>query len=144
MRLFGNTKKNPFKDLPRTPAEHFKLYFYAAVSHVIQQLVLSVESVDDTFAKFSFLLGYLEEIAGREPDGLSAPDTSEWWRTTLNEWEESAHVHLPLRALRQTCDLNHEAMTLFMCAGLLKTIRDLDRCLRKSRGHRDNGGLTSV
>ena len=120
MRLLSNTKKSPFEDLPRTPAEHFKLYFFAAVSHVIQQLLLSAESVEDTFAKFSFLLGYLEEIAGREPDGLSAADTSAWWRTTLLAWEGSTQRHLPLRALRETCELNHEAMTLFVCAGLIE------------------------
>jgi hypothetical protein len=111
---------NPFDDLPRTAASHFKLYFFAAVSHVIQELLLCPEVNEESVAKFSFLRGYLEEITDREPDGLSASETSDWWRTTLVDWEESVQVHLPLRALRETCELNHEAMTLLMCAGLIE------------------------
>ena len=109
---------NPFDDLPRTPAAHFKLYFFAAVSHLIQQVVLSLEPEEDPFARFPFLLGYLKEIAGREPEGLSVAEKSVWWRNTLTDWEATIQEHLPLRALRETCDLNHEAMTLLMCVGL--------------------------
>ena len=45
----------PFADLAPTPVEHFKLYFYAAVLHVIEQTAQSFGSREAAFEHFPFL-----------------------------------------------------------------------------------------
>jgi hypothetical protein len=111
---------NPFADLPRTPAAHFKLYFLASASHVIRQVIQTFGTHEGSFEQFPFLLGYSGELAGREPDDLSPREADEWWRETLRGWESGAFAHLPLRALREACGLEHEAMTLLLCVGLIE------------------------
>jgi hypothetical protein len=111
---------NPFGELARTPVEHFKLYLFAAVSHVTRQAVETLGTFEETYEQFPFLLGYSDELAGSEPNDLTPREAARWWRETLRDWETSARAHLPLRALRETCELDHDAMTLLMCAGLLE------------------------
>src|SRR6185295_17686217 len=53
----------PFCDLPQTPDTHFKLYFYAAVLRVIEQVMQSFDSPEATFEQFPFLAGYMNELA---------------------------------------------------------------------------------
>lgn len=56
-------QQNPFADLPPTATEHFKLYFYAAVLHLVQQVSLSLGSHEAAFEQFPFLGGYYDELA---------------------------------------------------------------------------------
>ena len=111
---------NPFSDIPPTPAEHFKLLFYAAVLHVIEQTSSSFESRDDMLKRFPFLIGYQNELAERGLDGRSTDEASGLWQGWLQEWEKSAEGHLPLRALQAAAGLDHHALTLFLCLGLIE------------------------
>ena len=63
---------NPFADLPPTPAEHFKLYFYAAVLHLIEQVSQSFGSREAAFEQFPFLDGYYDELATQGLEGLAS------------------------------------------------------------------------
>ncbi|GAC1402516.1 MAG: hypothetical protein NVSMB56_17500 [Pyrinomonadaceae bacterium] len=115
----STTHANPFDDLPRTPDAHFKLYFLAAVAHLTRQVVQTFGTHEGAFNEYPFLRGYDDEIAGREPDGLSDDAAATWWAKTLHGWEQTT-THLPLRALRETCELTHTALTLLMCIGLVE------------------------
>src|ERR1700682_1647942 len=107
--------KDPFAELPRTPKTHFKLYFFAAVSHLTRELVESFGTYEAAFEQFPFLQGYSDELAEHEqPNCPTAREATDWWDETIRIWEESAAVHLPLRALREACRLDHQAMVLAM------------------------------
>ena len=80
---------------------HFKLYFYAAVLHVIEQASQSFGSRDAAFEHFPFLQGYYDELATQGLDGLAAGKLEAWWRDSLRAWEDGVPEHLPLRALRE-------------------------------------------
>src|SRR5262245_37458612 len=97
------SSKNPFNDLPRTSGEHFKLYFYAAVSRLIERV---------SVGEFPFLEGYRKELAARGAGG------ADWWRPVLAGWENDAACHLPLRALRETAGLDHDTLLLLLSIGL--------------------------
>ncbi|HEY2903160.1 MAG TPA: AAA family ATPase [Polyangia bacterium] len=108
------TSANPFDDLPRTPANHFRLHYFAAVSHVIAQTTAIFPSPEVAFGEFPFLVGYQEELARR-----GAPDRDpRWWAATITAWERGTDEHLPLRALRQAAALDDRALALLLCTGL--------------------------
>ena len=111
---------NPFADLPPTPAEHFKLYFYAAVLHLIEQVSQLLGSGEAAFEQFPFLDGYYDELATQGLEGLASDDLATWWRDSLYAWEEGVPDHLPLRALRETSGLSYMAMTLLLSIGLIE------------------------
>lgn len=111
---------NPFGDWPRTPDAHFKLCFFAAVSHLVRQLAETLDSYQETLKQFPFLLGYGDELAAHEPADLDAKGAASWWQATLSTWEATAQEHLPLRALREACELDHSAMTLLLAIGLIE------------------------
>jgi hypothetical protein len=113
-------RKHPFADLPPTPAEHFKLYFYAAVLHVMAHASQAFGSSEATFAQFPFLVGYSNELAQRGLDRLGGDAAAIWWRDALFAWEGTASGHLPLRALRETAGLDHATMTLLLGIGLIE------------------------
>jgi hypothetical protein len=111
---------HPFGDLPPAPAEHFKLYFYAAVLQLLNRLVNILGSAEAVFEAFPFLEGYHAELAARglgDRTGLAAGD---WWRQAVCSWEADAHQHLPIRALRNTLCLDHGGLLLVMLAGLIE------------------------
>jgi hypothetical protein len=109
---------NVFADVPPTPAAHFKLYFYAAVLHVIRQVAALSGSVEAALRQFPFLSGYCAELDGRLAGRSSALDECDLWRDALLAWEKTASTYLPLRALREAAGLGHEAILLLMCVGL--------------------------
>jgi hypothetical protein len=112
------TTPTPFADLPPTAAEHFKLYYFAAVLHVVEQAAQSFTSYDDVFTQYVFLVGYHEELARRGLEGVEPDRRAAWWRDAVLAWEEGVAAHLPLRALRDSSGLGHEALTLLMSVGL--------------------------
>ncbi|MDQ1613420.1 MAG: hypothetical protein QOG00_3351 [Pyrinomonadaceae bacterium] len=117
-------QEHPFADFAATPANHFKLYVFAAVARLIEQVALSFETIEAAYEQFPFLEGYGEELEGRAPAHLGCEDergAHEWWQEAIRLWEEgTTETHLPLRALRDAAALDHAAMTLLMCAGLIE------------------------
>jgi len=116
---------NPFADLAPTPAEHFKLYYYAAVLHVLVQVAQTFDSLEAAFGQFPFLVGYHDELLAREYIGARlapTPDPSvlTTWRDALLAWEKTAQEHLPLRALREVVGLDYTTLTLLLCIGLIE------------------------
>jgi hypothetical protein len=111
-------RKGAFADIARTPAEHFKLYYYAAVLRVIKRCVEAFGSREIAFAQFPFLAGYDAELNTYGIQELSCEEAARAWLEALREWEETAETHLPLRALRDDAGLGHEALTLLLCVGL--------------------------
>lgn len=111
---------NVFADLPPTPAEHFKLYFYAAVLHLIEQVSQSFGSREAAFEQFPFLDGYYDELATQGLEGLASESLAAWWRDSLLAWEERVTTHLPLRALREASGLDYTATTLLVGIGLIE------------------------
>src|SRR5580765_1557830 len=71
MNLSG-LKRTPFDSWQRTPAAHFRLYFFAAISHLLRQLEPGNETEGLT-ADFPFLAGYGGELARHEPRNLDGP-----------------------------------------------------------------------
>ena len=54
----------PFADLPGTPANHFKLYFYAGVSQVLAaaaERLASEEALHDRFPHLDVYIAELDE-----------------------------------------------------------------------------------
>jgi ATPase family associated with various cellular activities (AAA) len=113
-------KKNPFADLPLTPTEHFKMFFYAAVLHLLHNVIKAYDSQEAAFQQFPFLAGYNNELAQSGLAGVKSADALVWWLDSLRDWEAKATEHLPLRALRETADLDHSAMALLVCIGLIE------------------------
>jgi hypothetical protein len=104
---------NPFDELPRTPAHHFRLHYFAAVAHVIHEVAATFATPEEAFREFPFLIGYQEELARR-----GAADGQRWWHDAIAAWEKSATAHLPLRALREAVALDERALELLFCIGL--------------------------
>src|ERR1051325_2528901 len=99
-------RANAFADLPATPVEHFKLYFYAAVLQIIERVSQILGSFEAAFEQFPFLVGYNNELAEHGLAGLTSSDAGRWWRDNLREWEKAALCHLPLRALGEAAALD--------------------------------------
>jgi hypothetical protein len=97
----------PFDDLPRTEANHFTLYYFAAVAHIIHQLRSNLE-------EFPFLEGYQEELTRKNVADLDING----WIYTIASWERTADHHLPLRALQQSLD--YRTILLLFCIGLIE------------------------
>ena len=109
---------SPFTDLPPTAASHFRLYYFAAVLHVLDQLSASFGTRAAALEQFPFLAGYQAEVAGLDEHHSAGADA--WWRDVIDVWEKSVSVHLPLRAMRQAGQLDHETMTLLLTIGLIE------------------------
>jgi len=107
-----------FVEMKPTPVEHFKLYFYAAVLHVIGEVSALLGSPETAFQQFPFLAGYYQEFARYTPEQSNWREFSHWWRDSLLAWEQTSSEYLPLRALRETAALDHDAITLLVTAGL--------------------------
>src|SRR6266480_4161471 len=107
--------KAPFDNWPRTPEAHFRLYFFAAVSHLFHRLEETFESQEAVLSEWPFLAGYFRELSGHEPAEANVETAADWWEKILTGWEEDETSHLPLRTLRQTYGFDHRAMTLLFC-----------------------------
>src|SRR5262245_53896502 len=84
-----------FADWPRTPATHFRLCLFAAVSRLVRQVVETLGTYEGTFEQYPFLIGYNDELAECEPNDLSDKEAAQWWSKALRWWESSASGHLP-------------------------------------------------
>lgn len=112
--------KELFVELSLTPAQHFRLYYYAAILHLLEHVAQSSQDWDEVFKQFPFLIGYHQELAAHGLDGVSLADASARWSAALLAQEEATTGHLPLRALRETASLDYKALTLLMCAGMIE------------------------
>ncbi|HEX2912430.1 MAG TPA: ATP-binding protein [Chloroflexia bacterium] len=110
----------PFADLEHLPAEHFKLYFYAAVHHLIELLVFTFGSLEAVFERFPFIEGYFEELKGRGLEWEEGQDLTVSWEGWLREWETASKELLPLQALREACGLEFSDLLLLTIAGLVE------------------------
>ena len=111
---------NPFNNLPHSPAEHFRLCFYAAVLNLIHHVSQICGSSEAAFEQFPFLVGYNNELAEAGLDGIRSDEAISQWVDSLDHWEEKTTVHLPLRALREASELDHHAMIVLMSIGLIE------------------------
>ena len=107
-----------FAEVQPSPVEHFKLYFYAAVLHVVGEIAAMLGSQETAFKQFPFLSGYYQQFARYAPENSNWRGFADWWRDSLLAWEETAGEFLPLRALREAAGLDHEAVTLLVAASL--------------------------
>jgi hypothetical protein len=115
----GNAMQpDPFSQIPATPDGHFKLYFYAAILHVIDRSMQSFDSQEAADERFPFLSGNIDELAACGLEGLSTAEGLVRWRAGLLLWEASAQTFLPIRALREAAGLSYEALTMYFCIGL--------------------------
>jgi hypothetical protein len=112
--------RGPFADLPATPASHFKLHFYSAVSQLMVAAASQLPSPDSAGDRFPELQGYHAELVNAGVPGLSPPATTAWWRHAIADWEAHATAFLPIRAVRDTAPVGHEAMALVFVAGLIE------------------------
>jgi hypothetical protein len=110
---------HPFTDLKPLPEEHFKLYFYAAVLHVVEQALLTFGSAEATFQPFPFLAAYHGELLSRGLEGATLTEKTRWWRDRVHEWEDSVPSRLPLVALRDHAGLAYYELILLFCSGLI-------------------------
>lgn len=116
----ASMSNQPFSEWTRTPAAHFKLYLFAAVSRLLRQVVETFGTHEEVFEQFPFLQGYDNELATLEPNGLNGEELDEWWQNALRKWESPVTENLPLRSLRDGCGLDGETITLLMCIGLIE------------------------
>ena len=112
--------RTPFDELSRTPESHFKLYFFAAVARALARLAESFGSDEAVDELFPHLALYRRELEGRAPRGLGPEGTRRWWADAISAWERDVTEHLPLRALGRGAGLDHDALALLACAGLVE------------------------
>ena len=82
--------RNPFIDLPPTPTEHFKMFFYAAVLNLLHHVSKVFDSQEAAFAQFPFLAGYNDELAQAGLAGVNSADALAWWLESIRDWEARA------------------------------------------------------
>jgi len=122
MLPFSSTEREggPFAALPAGAASHFKLWFLAAVLHVLDQLARNLGSLDDALEQFPFLRDYLEEIERLGGGDAPAAAATAAWIAAVHAWERTVATHLPLRALGTALDLDDGAITLLFAIGLIE------------------------
>ena len=76
-------RKNLFEDLQKTPAEHFKLFFYGAVLSLFHHVVQVFGSSEAAFNEFPFLIGYNNELADGGLDGVNSGKAVSIWLSSL-------------------------------------------------------------
>ena len=106
--------RTPFAHLAATPANHFRLYFYAAVAHVMAAAArVGSEPITGCLRA---LAGYDEELrACGVPEAQGAG-----WSDAIAEWERTADEFLPARALREALGVELDDMVLVFTAGLIE------------------------
>jgi len=105
--------------LPPEPLQHFKLYFFAALSRVLARAVSAAGSERALLERFPFLAAYRDELQqlGLVAMGAALRDA---WAVAISTWEEEVPGHLPLRALRQAAGLDHDALALLLTLGFVE------------------------
>jgi ATPase family protein associated with various cellular activities (AAA) len=114
------THATPFADLPVTPANHFKLYFYAGVSQVLAAAAERLAREEALHDRFPHLDVYIAELDECGVGDLASHEAAAWWRDAMARWEADAPDFLPTRAVRDSAGLDHDAMTLVFSAGLIE------------------------
>ena len=89
-----------FADIPRDPAGHFRLHFYAAVFYLANYLYHSrtgdQHGLGQALEAFPFLGRYLGELKARLPEKIGWQASIAWWDAQLKAWEEGRELQLPL------------------------------------------------
>jgi hypothetical protein len=115
---------NAFAGLPPSAESHFRLFYYAAVFHIIsylQRLASVMGTLYNTPShSYTFLKGYEKELRGCMPVGLTEEDALLWWWEQIREWEESARVRLPLRELARHTGLSYQEQLALVLAGIVE------------------------
>jgi ATPase family associated with various cellular activities (AAA) len=109
--------KSLFTDLAPDPETHFQICFFGSVLKLIEGVATAVGSFEEAVERFPFLIGYNNELAARVA-GLSSAEALERWCSSLEEWEQRASIHLPLRALRLAAELSHIQLLWLLAIGL--------------------------
>ena len=112
--------QQPFSDLDPTPHSHFKLCFYGAVLNLIERVLQSLGSFEETFEKFPFLIGYNDELAEHGLNGQTINEAADWWSESTDQWEAGARSWLPIATLRKKARLERAALNALMCVGLVE------------------------
>ena len=140
--------ETPFSDLARSPAQHFRLHFFAAVCRVTDQIAASFESFSETLRELPFLIGYHDELAALGVDMETEGRDPAWWQAAILKWEEEATVHLPLRALRESTGLGLDEVTLLAGIGLAEEDARFGTLFERAGGaaatHRITTGLLNA
>ena len=113
-------RATPLIDLSPTAASHFRLYYFAAVLQVLDEFGALLGSIEALLEQFPFLAGYQAEIASTGLDLRNPGDVTAQWREALHAWESALYLHLPLRELRQSGELDHKSMILLLTIGLIE------------------------
>ncbi|MCP3137351.1 ATP-binding protein [Pyxidicoccus xibeiensis] len=100
------------------PLEHFKLYFFAAATRVLAHGARTFDGEAALLARFPFLEHYRTELVELGVSGLDGEPDS--WPEAISAWEADVSGHLPLRALRNAAQLDHEALTLLLAVGMVE------------------------
>ncbi|HEV2861675.1 MAG TPA: AAA family ATPase [Pyrinomonadaceae bacterium] len=109
-----------FENVARAPGQHFRLYFYAAVLHLIEHLIYSFDSWEEVAKQFPFLEGYYQELALHGAGGMTLEDALASWRASLLAYEDEATGHLPLAALGDAAGLGYDALVLLLTANMVE------------------------
>ncbi len=102
------------------PAQHFKLYIYAAILRLLEHCARTFDTWEEVFAEHPFLLGYYQELTAHGLAGMSLAEASDFWQQTITEREETTAAHLPIRALRAAMRLDFDAILLLLTIGLVE------------------------
>lgn len=117
--LVRNTPDGLFSDLPPSPAEHFKIYYFGTILGFIGEVAGWLGSFEQAMDRFPFLAAYNNELATRL-EGLPATEAFARWWTSLEGWERNIPGHFPLRALREAAGLDHIGVIWLMTLGLVE------------------------
>ena len=112
--------EGPFSEFERTPRNHFKLCIYGAVLNLIERLLRSLGSFEETFSKFPFLVGYNDELAEYGLSGVAVDQAADWWDASIDEWEGASQGWMPLARLRRQFSLDRLSIGALMCVGLVE------------------------
>jgi hypothetical protein len=118
--LNSQTASAALELLPRTAASHFKIYFFAAALHVLEQLSRNLGSLDEVLEQFPFLRDYLDEAKRNGISDFAAGSPEHDWLRAVRAWECSVEGHLPIRALRDTLALEDATILLLFTIGLIE------------------------
>jgi hypothetical protein len=128
-----NTPDALFSDLPPTPAEHFKIYYFGTILGLISEMAGWLGSFEQAMERFPFLVGYNNELATRL-EGLPAAEAVAGWTKSLEAWERSAPHHLPLRALQESVGTDYTGVMWLMTLGLVEEDTDFGALFESLQG----------
>src|SRR5262249_42471097 len=112
------TDRHAFASLAPTPANHFRLHFYAAVSQVLAAATrAATEPVAECLVA---LAGYQDELRACGVPDPAGSETLAWWCRAIEDWERTVSHFLPARTLRQAIGVELDDMVIVFTAGLIE------------------------